>query len=128
MRYFGTLFAFILFIIAMRFFYDGNMYWWSFMFAFIIVSGFLIGEEDVEDEQVEAILKPRWYDNAHCMKCGYVNKACVCKPVINDFPKDWEDYKATYNDAEYDDSDWAEQAMTNRDVEIKYKTDDDIPF
>ena len=137
MRYFGKVCAFILFIIAMKFFNDGNMYWWLFMFAFIIVSGFLIGEENIEDEQVEAMLKPRWYDNAHCMECGYVNKACVCKPVSgrweikqtgNDFtvineenkelPKDWEEYKATYDDSGHDD--YIDTAMTNRDADIMH--------
>ena len=100
-RYLGTIGAFILFVIAIKFFNDGNMYWWLFMFAFIIVSGFLVGEENIEDEQVEAMLKPRWYDNAHCMECGYVNKACVCKPVSNISNND---YKATYDNSGHDDS------------------------
>ena len=28
------------------------------------------------------------------MQCGYVNKACVCKPVVNTcymYPEDWDD-------------------------------------
>ena len=140
MRYFGKVFAFILFVIALKFFNDGNMYWWFFMFGFIITSGFLIGEEGIDDEQVNAILHTKhghWYNNAHCMECGYVNKACVCKPVVNnheedkDWPKDWEDYKATYVEDEGDDS-----IIVDIDAEIKYKTDDnerkvisdDIPF
>ena len=120
MRYFGKVCAFILFIIAMKFFNDGNMAWWLFMFAFIIVSGFLIGEENIEDEQVEAMLKPRWYDNAHCMECGYVNKACVCKPVSNISNND---YKATYDNSGHDD--YIDTAMVNRDAEIANKTPDD---
>ena len=118
-KYLGTIGAFILFVIAIKFFNDGNMYWWPFMFAFIIVSGFIIGEEDIEDEQVEAMLKPRWYDNAHCMECGYVNKACVCKPVSNISNND---YKATYDDSGH--NDYIDTAMINRDAEIKYKTDE----
>ena len=155
-RYLGTIGAFILFVIAIKFFNDGNMYWWSFMFAFIIVSGFLVngdemsckhgkiwqspdGEQGMEEcdkcnENMDKWMKPimdnlskhkmtdKWYDNAHCMECGYVNKACVCKPVSgrwevkqtdNDFtviteedkelPKDWEDYKATYIEDEVND-------------------------
>ena len=115
MKYFGKVLAFILFIIAIKFFNDGNMYWWSFMFAFIIVSGFIIGEEELEDEQVEAMLKPRWYDNAPCMECGYVNKACVCKPVSNISNND---YKATYDNSGHDD--YVDTAMVNRDADIMY--------
>jgi hypothetical protein len=114
MRYFGKVFAFILFVIALKFFNDGNMYWWFFMFGFIIVSGFLIGEENIEDEQVEAMLNPR-------------------------FPSDWEEYKATYVEDEVNDGIIVDN-IVNIDAEIKYKTDesdynprkeemeDDIPF
>ena len=154
-RYLSTIGAFILFVIAIKFFNDGNMAWWLFMFAFIIVSGFLIGEENIEDEQVEAMLKPRWYDNAHCMECGYVNKACVCKPVVNvplptdihdnlakslnKYASDWEEYKATYVEDDVNDGIIVDN-IVNIDAEIKYKTDesdynprkeemeDDIPF
>ena len=119
MRYFGKVLAFILFIIAIKFFNDANMYWWLFMFAFIIVSGFIIGEEGIDNEQVEAILKPKWYDNAYCMECGYVNKACVCKPVVNS----WEDYKATYVEDVGDDG--IIDNIVDIDAEIKYKTDND---
>ena len=134
MRYLGKLCAFILFVIALKFFNDGNMVWWLFMFAFIIVSGFLIGEEEIEDEQVEAMLKPRWYDNAHCIECGYVNQCCVCKPVSGR----WEDYKATYvedvgDDGIIDNTDYTTIAMNYRDAEIANKTpedeeNEDIPF
>ena len=130
MRYFGKVFAFVLFIIAIKFFNDGNMYWWFFMFAFVITSGFLVSEDE-DDEIVE-----------HCDECGYVNQACVCKPVSNK-PKcvicqDYgyidkcvckpvsnisnNDYKATYDDSGHDD--YIDTAMANRDAEIKYKTDD----
>ena len=114
-RFLLSVLAFVLLVITIVFFRDNNMYWWPFMFAFIIVSGFIIGEEDIEDEQVEDMLKPRWYDNAHCMECGYVNKACVCKPVSNISNND---YKATYDDSGH--NDYIDTAMINRDAEIKY--------
>ena len=175
-RYLGTIGAFILFIIAIKFFNDGNMYWWLFMFAFIIVSGFLVNRDEMSckhgkiwqspdgelgmeecdkcNENMNKWMKPimdnlskhkmadSWYDDAHCMECGYVNKACVCKPVSNKLPKDWEDYKATYVEDVGDDgiidniddgvadglemdseTNYLNNAMTNRDAEIKYKTD-----
>ena len=65
------------------------------------------------------------------MDCGYVKKACVCRPVSNKLPEDWEDYKATYDDSSH--NDYIDTAMMNRDAEIKYKTDEtdeeeEIPF
>ena len=119
MRYFSKVLAFILFVIAIKFFNDANMYWWLFMFGFIIVSGFIIGEEGIENEQVDAILEA--------------------------YPKDWEDYKATYVEDEGDDgiiidniddgvadgleidseTNYLNNTMRNRDAEIKYKTDND---
>ena len=153
-RYLGTIGAFILFIVSIRFFNDGNMYWWLFMFAFIIVSGFLIGEDDTNDDTIDSMMRcflrhKSGDSDAHCMDCGYVNKACVCKPVSNNWkvkqtdndfiviteedkelPKDWEEYKATYDDSGHDD--YVIHAMINRDAEIKYKTDEtneeEIPF
>ena len=168
MRYLGKLCAFILFVIAMKFFNDGNMVWWLFMFAFIIVSGFLVngdemscnhgkiwqspdGELGMEEcdkcnENMEIIMQPimdnlskhkmtdKWYDLACCMECGYVNKACICKPVVNN----WEDYKATYvedvgDDGIIDNTDYTTIAMNYRDAEIANKTpedeeNEDIPF
>ena len=143
MRYFGKVFAFVLFIIAIKFFNDGNMYWWFFMFAFVITSGFLVSEDE-DDEIVE-----------HCDECGYVNQACVCKPVVNvplptdihdnlakslnKYASDWEEYKATYVEDDVNDGIIVDN-IVNIDAEIKYKTDesdynprkeemeDDIPF
>ena len=123
------------------------------MFAFIIASGFLIGDDNANDDTIDPlirnILKHRdaykvpdsWdeYNNTQCMKCGYVNIGCVCKPVLN---TDWEDYKATYDDSGHDDgiadglemdseTNYLNNAMRNRDAEIKHKTpstDDELPF
>ena len=159
-KYLSTIGAFILFVIAIKFFNDSNMYWWFFMFAFIIVSGFLVngdemscdhgkiwqspnGELGMEEcdkcnENMDKWIKPimdnlskhkmadKWYDNAHCMECGYVNKACVCKPVSNISNND---YKATYDDSGHDD--YVDTAMVNRDANIKHRSDideDEIPF
>ena len=97
MRYFGKVLAFILFVVAIKFFNDGNMAWWFFMFGFIIVSGFIIGEEEPEEDTQLHTKHRHWYNylthqqyNAHCMECGNLNKACIC------YPEGWEDYKATY--------------------------------
>ena len=115
------------------------------MFAFIIVSGFLVGEDDTNDDTIDSMMRcflrhKSGDSNAHCMECGYVNKACVCKPVSNTsymFPKDWEDYKATYVEDVGDDgiidniddgvadglemdseTNYLNNAMVNRDADI----------
>lgn len=117
-RFLAGLLAFMLLVVTIVFFRDNNMNWWLFMFAFIIVAGFMAQS----------------YDETHCMECGYINKACMCKPVVNQsFPDDWEEYKASYVEPEYDDTDWVVIAMNNRDFEIANKTPDDeenqeIPF
>ena len=117
-RFLAGLLAFMLLVVTIVFFRDNNMNWWLFMFAFIIVAGFMAQS----------------YDETHCMECGYINKACMCKPVVNEsLPDDWEEYKASYVEPECDDTDWVVIAMNNRDFEIANKTPDDeenqeIPF
>ena len=129
MNYFLKLFAFICFAIAIKFLMDDNGAWWLFLFAFITASGFALSDKE-ETDAVDTTSNDECYKNAHCTECGYVNKACACKPISNkfadtteedkDWPEDWEDYKATYIEDEGDDS-----IIVNNDAEIKYKTDED---
>ena len=129
MNYFLKLFAFICFAIAIKFLMDDNGAWWLFLFAFITASGFALSDKE-ETDAVDTTSNDECYKNAHCTECGYVNKACACKPISNKFtdtteedkewPEDWEDYKATYIEDEGDDS-----IIVNNDAEIKYKTDED---
>ena len=123
-RYLAGLVAFMLFVVTIVFFRDNNMNWWLFMFAFIMVAGFMAQPYDDKNDMMSNYQKASndWYDNAHCMECGYVNKACICKPVVN---KSNHDYKATYVEPECDDTDWVVIAMNNRDFEIANKTPED---
>jgi len=105
-RFLAGLLAFMLLVVTIVFFRDNNMNWWLFMFAFIIVAGFMA--------------QP--YDDKHNKRDNW-----------DDYPNDWEEYKASYVEPEYDDTDWVVIAMNNRDFEIANKTPDDeeneeIPF
>tara|TARA_R110002012_G_scaffold169444_2_gene333345 strand:+ start:356 stop:802 length:447 start_codon:yes stop_codon:yes gene_type:complete len=144
-RFLAGLLAFMLLVVTIVFFRDNNMNWWLFMFAFIIVAGFMAQPYDDEhdDDKFYRDSYTNWY-SAHCIECGYINRACMCKPVVNDpvvnmakslseYPDDWEEYKASYVEPECDDTDWVVIAMNNRDFEIANKTPDDeeneeIPF
>ena len=71
-RFLAGLLAFMLLVVTIVFFRDNNMNWWLFMFAFIIVAGFMAQPYDDKHNKMSSYKTEHnhWYNNAHCMKCG----------------------------------------------------------
>ena len=99
--------------LAIKLFHSGNDIWIAFMLLSIVSSFLLIN--DRETHTIDPIMR---------------NFLKYKSQPDYKIPKDWEDYKATYDDGVADglemdsETNYFNNAMRNRDAEIKYKTDE----